>query len=850
MDAGTSCATDVMGNVYLAGSTNSTSGIASGGFQNTIGGESDAFLVKFSPSGTRLWATYYGGEGTDAILPPYLNFGSASNYCAIDPSGNTYLSGSTNSTSGIASGGFQNTYGGGPHLLTGDAFLVKIKDSVYYELFVTTENSWLPKDTLWQGNMAQQADTLKICADGSTATAVTFINNTAIASANIRFRMASDLNANMPEAVHGKFVNYTISGDTIRAAYRHPTYLAENEGIFNADQVLIVNNSALQDTPVYSLPVKIYRAPIVMVHGLWSDRTAFESMYNNLNGYLYTDSLLYIKDYSNFGKNAYKFANNADVAPNAIRFIMHRCRTNGFSVGKVIYMGHSMGGLLGRQYIQSANYKKDIQKFITINTPHSGSQVANFLENKSASYPMIKSIFSTMGMEMLGATEDLRVNSTAIQNLNAYANSSNYDSVSCHAVTTTSQVILTGGTAATTLTILITRNLRIARGVYRTSLAVNNFMSELFNGEKHDLIVPLSSQKGGLSGNHTNNIAPQVHMGSPGNTSVRQQVTELIALSPDHPAFSLTGFNPPKLSSAYRPAPSSPPSARPTSGSVTIDAPLANQTYYPGQQVNIEVSSTGSIDRLLVMQRNGDYNISSSDSDVANATFIYTVPEDAIGRLIIVAVGGDSTGIVDFDTVSIEVEVTARLDSISFYPNPLYIAANSYEKINLTGWFDDSVSRSLNTIPSVQYEVIDTAIAGYISDNILKGLQEGVTDLMVSYKGQSALIPVIVLPEDGTNYLDPLTSIKPFAPQSYGSLLVYPNPNSGSFTLSIDVQAGENVVTEIYDVAGKKVWHGQERAQTTAYTRRIMLSDQPSGMYYIRCITDTKRYSGKVLLAR
>ena len=109
-EGGYSVATDASGNVYLGGFTNSPSGIASGGFQNTLAGANDAFLVKFNNAGVRQWATYYGGTGED--------YG---NNVATDPSGNVYMGGRTASTTGIASGGFQNTYGGGAN----DAFLVK-----------------------------------------------------------------------------------------------------------------------------------------------------------------------------------------------------------------------------------------------------------------------------------------------------------------------------------------------------------------------------------------------------------------------------------------------------------------------------------------------------------------------------------------------------------------------------------------------------------------------------------------------------------------------------------------------------------------------------------------------------
>jgi hypothetical protein len=113
-DAGTICV-DGSGNIYMSGSSASTTGIASGGFQNTIGGGTgDAFLVKFDANCSRLWATYYGGTGSEAGLA-----------ITTDGLGNVYMTGQTTSTTAIASGGFQNTHGGG----TWDSYLVKFTAS-------------------------------------------------------------------------------------------------------------------------------------------------------------------------------------------------------------------------------------------------------------------------------------------------------------------------------------------------------------------------------------------------------------------------------------------------------------------------------------------------------------------------------------------------------------------------------------------------------------------------------------------------------------------------------------------------------------------------------------------------
>lgn len=109
-DYGTGCAADTAGNVFLAGYTYSNAGIASGGAQTGFGGIQDAFLVKFSPAGARTWATYLGGVNEDQATG-----------CAADVAGNVYLAGYTGSTAGLASGGFQTSFGGAYY----DAFLVK-----------------------------------------------------------------------------------------------------------------------------------------------------------------------------------------------------------------------------------------------------------------------------------------------------------------------------------------------------------------------------------------------------------------------------------------------------------------------------------------------------------------------------------------------------------------------------------------------------------------------------------------------------------------------------------------------------------------------------------------------------
>ncbi len=109
------CVVDRKNNIYLAGTTTSSSSIAWNGFKNSISSDTiDAFVVKFNSAGIRQWGSYYGGGGSD--------FG---NHCAIDVNDNVIICGTTTSTSLIAFNGHQNSYGGGD----ADAFLVKFNGS-------------------------------------------------------------------------------------------------------------------------------------------------------------------------------------------------------------------------------------------------------------------------------------------------------------------------------------------------------------------------------------------------------------------------------------------------------------------------------------------------------------------------------------------------------------------------------------------------------------------------------------------------------------------------------------------------------------------------------------------------
>ncbi len=97
-----SVAVDDLGNAYVVGNTNVADSIAKSGHQNTLGGKDDAYLAKFSASGSLLWATYYGGtEDEDGV-------------CVKVTSNKVLLGGNTRSSNAIAkTNGTLNSLQGG-----------------------------------------------------------------------------------------------------------------------------------------------------------------------------------------------------------------------------------------------------------------------------------------------------------------------------------------------------------------------------------------------------------------------------------------------------------------------------------------------------------------------------------------------------------------------------------------------------------------------------------------------------------------------------------------------------------------------------------------------------------------
>ncbi|OJV52510.1 MAG: hypothetical protein BGO31_07620 [Bacteroidetes bacterium 43-16] len=137
IDVGLALAIDTAGDLYMAGRTNSQTGISTqGSHQQVKAGTSsgyDIFLVKFDTSGAPVWGTYYGGTGSD---------GTQSVALVSDSANDLYLAGNTQSPNGIATtGAFQTTRPGSE-----DGFIAKFDSNgilIWGTYFGTPSIDWI-----------------------------------------------------------------------------------------------------------------------------------------------------------------------------------------------------------------------------------------------------------------------------------------------------------------------------------------------------------------------------------------------------------------------------------------------------------------------------------------------------------------------------------------------------------------------------------------------------------------------------------------------------------------------------------------------------------------------------------
>ena len=110
------------------------------------------------------------------------------------------------------------------------------------------------------------------------------------------------------------------------------------------------------------------RNPIILIHGLWNTSRIFSSITSKLDD-------IGIEYFAPTLKHSYGITSIIDLTNTLNQLILEK-----YGLEKEIdILGFSMGGIIGRYWIQKFNGYKRTRRFISIGSPHKGTFIAQLV---------------------------------------------------------------------------------------------------------------------------------------------------------------------------------------------------------------------------------------------------------------------------------------------------------------------------------------------------------------------------------------------------------------------------------------------------------------------------------------
>lgn len=517
--------------------------------------------------------------------------------------------------------------------------LIKISSCVNMEAFNTTETAGIQLNRPLQRFSTEytginRPPVLKVSADGSEATLFRLqLTDSSLNSAGFRFETEAGRDLAMTGSLR-------LAPDQepgyLSWLYRHPVTLPTG---FARPEALLLH---YQDEPYMQVNLEVIRPPVLFVHGLNS---------SNRIWLLQMNQLLQSGDYQNFqlfpvnyqSSNLAAFINNCGVLTRGIDQLKSLARANNASIGQVDIVAHSMGGLLSRKYLQSAEglQRGDVNKLITLNSPHLGARLAQLPGSLDLSRVLIYAIAP--------AIADLSPDSEAISQLSA---GSFRNRVPAHAIVTT--IALEQQRGLQNLFILQKAGCSFLQLSFCESheLSTVAAFAEYFNKSMSDGIVSAQSQKGGLSAPYVTQLSG-THS-STENTGVMQRVASLLNTpAQDQQVFS-AGFRPTQPGTASphldvlqalfsRLSSTAGNRLNAHDGPIGLTTASGEHQFLPGQELTLLVSADTSIASYLLSD---GLTITPSEEGFAHTDSInYQLPDDLASVQTLVIYGFTETGV-------------------------------------------------------------------------------------------------------------------------------------------------------------------------------------------------------------
>ncbi len=619
---------------------------------------------------------------------------------------------------------------------------------------------------------------INVCADGTPSTRITFNTFGLSNPSGINATLSWDVEGNEPGRC-GRVDRQEASGSTAAFILTHP-----DGPVVQDDYSVILTDEDGQ--PLADIPVRWHRPPVLMVHGLWSAGSTWDAMQRAFVG-TRTPVTLAISYHGDL-----HFESNRDVVERGIQALLDSTVSGAYSAEKVDVVGHSMGGVLARKYLQSESYANDMFRVITLTSPHAGSQVPNLLYDEPGMLVLREVLRIASKNPYRGAIEDLRVNSAATAALNGP--SLNRNTVPSHVVVSTVGALEGNGWLGT---------------VWRFTLWILGAGAAecVFQGEDSDLLVPLSSQRGGVALSATSEFAGPIHTEATAAPAIVDEVKRLLRTSSTGAEW-LSGFQPSVLSYvSCSPLRGASAKGDQAIASVSIVSPPTGAVCVPGQSVNVSVSSTGPISSLFVGAAHGGGAWCDTVIDAGAGQVPLVVPIDAIGSITLFVIGRDGSGAMAFDTVEVEVQIAALLDSIVAFPAFIGCAVGDSAQVSLLGYYDDGLVRDISYLPGLTYSVADPAVAELVQQAIVVATSVGETAVTASVNGRSAVIPLRSVNRTDWQSVDvAYGSVDKREPEEIVLVTPWPNPARNSpVHIRFTLPRRSHASVSILDVSGRIV---------------------------------------------
>lgn len=475
--------------------------------------------------------------------------------------------------------------------------------------------------------------------------------------------------------------------------------------------------------------VILTRVPVVFLHGVNGHNDVWEKCIEKL----IRDKRIY--EEWQIVNHEYGFTNNAKFNINYKQAGLGKVKCDrNYNDNKIVFkkmdlIGYSMGGVLARFYIQEYRRKDDVHKLITVDTPHSGSELGDFVQV----YPICKSVAEHLGYKPLDALHDMAVTSDATRRqLNGLDKISNIK-VPVHSIVATTNDIqyLNNCKQLEAMSALISATPYLFYRAMEIVGVAYDFTRCLMPG---DLCVSLDSQIGGLEPPYYSKYSGLNHVNCAKSSDVIERIADLlVGASSNNSLFSKSWFKP---EMRFYP----PLYARSLANEIVIEKslPIPIDAIIDGDTLQIDVTQTSNLESCLIIASFGETYQYSNEM-----LFRCPIPSAFSGDIKIYALGRTSEDIIFEDSTFINVPYP-RAYPVSITSNDIVLIKDIPSSVQVRClWSDGST-----TYVRPNKIAVENKLAAYNNDELI-GMKVGTGTLTLSYMGISCSANLIVISDFG-----------------------------------------------------------------------------------------------------